>query len=118
MEAAAAMRLFSRSLDMKMRYTVFISDGDSSAYNAVCNMNDGKGPYNGIPIEKGECINHVGKRLGTALRKVREQILKENKTKTGKTRRVKQMGGKGKLTDFVIGKLQRYYSAAIRQWRS
>lgn len=115
MEAAAAMRLFSRSLDNKMRYTVFISDGDSSAYNAICNMNDGKGPYNGITIAKGECINHVGKRLGTALRKVREQVVTEKKTKTGKTRRVKEMGGKGKLTDFVMGKLQKYYSAAIRR---
>lgn len=115
MEAAAAMKLFSRSLDNDMRYTVFISDGDSSAYNAVCSMNDGKGPYNGIEIEKGECINHVGKRLGTALRKVREQVITEKKTKTGKTRRVKEMGGKGKLTDFVIAKLQKYYTAAIRR---
>lgn len=52
MEAAAAMKLFSRSLDNNMRYTVFISDGDSSAYTAVCNMNDGKGPYNGMKIKK------------------------------------------------------------------
>ncbi len=34
-------------------------------------MNDGKGPYNGIEIENGECINQVGKRLGTALTKLR-----------------------------------------------
>ena len=36
-------------------------------------------------------------------------------TKDGKTRRVKEMGGKRKLTDFVIGKLQKYYSNAIRR---
>lgn len=82
---------------------MFISDGDSAAYNAVCALNQGKGPYDGVQIEKGECINHVGKRLGTALRKIRDQIVTEKTTKSGKTRRVKEMGGKGKLTDFVIG---------------
>ncbi|KAK3878412.1 hypothetical protein Pcinc_016996 [Petrolisthes cinctipes] len=116
METAAALKLFGRSLDKYIRYTVFISVGDSSAYTAVCNMNNGKGPYDGVKVEKGECINHVGKRLGKALRKVREQVVTEKKTKTGKIRRVKDMGGKGKLTDFVIGKLQKYYAAAIRRF--
>ena len=78
-------------------------------------MNDGKGPYDSVQVEKGECINHVAKRLGTALRKIREQVVTEKETKTGKVRRVKVMGGKGKLTDFVIGKLQKYYGAAIRR---
>ena len=32
-EAAAAVRLFSRSLENNVRYTVFIFDGDSSAYD-------------------------------------------------------------------------------------
>lgn len=33
-----------------------MSDGDSSAYNALCNMNNGEGPC-GVKIEKAECIN-------------------------------------------------------------
>ena len=68
-----------------------------------------------MKIEKGECINHLGKRLGTALRKIRDQVVVESKTKSGKTRRVKQMGGKRKLTDTVIAKLQKYYSTTIRR---
>ena len=54
-EAAVAEHIFGRRLEKKLRYTVFISDGDSSAYNAVCKMNEGKGPYGGIIIEKAEC---------------------------------------------------------------
>lgn len=92
---------------------MFISDGDSSAYNAVCNIDVGKGPYEGVKVEKGEYINHIGKWLGTALRKIRDQVVRE-KTNTGRVRRVKNMGGKGKLTDVVIGKLQKYYTAGIR----
>lgn len=84
---------------------MFISDGDSSAYVAECNMNDDKGLYGDIKVEKGECMNHVSKRLGTALRKVRETVVTKKKTHTGKEMRKKEMGGKGELTDFVITKL-------------
>ena len=46
---------------------------------------------NGVSVVKKECVGHVQKRMGTALRKFR----KENKG----------MGGKGKLTDLMIDKL-------------
>jgi hypothetical protein len=49
---------------------------------------------------KKECVGHVQKRVGTALRKLK----KENKG----------LGGKGKLTDSFIDKLQNYYGIAIR----
>ncbi|KAK3877887.1 hypothetical protein Pcinc_017443 [Petrolisthes cinctipes] len=44
---------------MSMRYRVLVGDGDSSAYNAVKNMNDGKGPYKNTQGEKQECLNHI-----------------------------------------------------------
>lgn len=48
-------------------------------------MNDGKGPYSGIKIVKEECINHVQKRMGTRLRKLREELKEgEKKKKKGK----------------------------------
>lgn len=78
-EAAAAVRLYGRSLEKKLRYHVFISDGDSSAFDPVCNMNDGEGPYGDIKVTKDECINHVSERLGTALRKLRLQVVTEKK---------------------------------------
>lgn len=51
-----------------MRYITFISDGDSSTYTAVKELN----PYSGVEIEKQECINHVVKRLNTRLRKLKQ----------------------------------------------
>ena len=51
-----------------------------------------------IKVTKFECIGHVQKRVGTALRKVRKE---------------KKLGGKGKLTDKMIDRLQNYYGVAV-----
>ena len=96
-------------------HTVLISNGDSSAYDAVCQMNDGKGPYGDKKVEKGECLNHVAKRLGTALRKLRNEVVTEKTTKTRKQLRMKNLGGRGKLTDYVITKVTQYYGNSIRR---
>ncbi|KAL8595529.1 hypothetical protein ACOMHN_000737 [Nucella lapillus] len=48
-----------------MRYTTMLSDGDSKAFTELCKLN----PYGpDHPITKEDCINHVAKRVGTALR--------------------------------------------------
>ena len=57
-------------------------------------------PISGITVEKKECIGHVQKRVGTALRKLK----RENPG----------LGGKGKLTDGTIDKLQNYCGITIR----
>ena len=49
---------------------------------------------------KKECVGHVQKRVGTALRNLK----KENKG----------LGGKWKVTDALIDRLQNYYGIAIR----
>ena len=59
-------------------------------------------------IKKEECVGHVQKRLGTALRKYKKDN-KGKKLADGKT-----VGGKGRLTDKVINKMQNYYGKAIR----
>ena len=115
MEAAIAVKLFSRSLDKNIRYTVLISDGDSSAYNAVCDMNDGEGPYGNVKVEKGVCINYVAKRLGIALRKVREQVVTERKTKTGKVRRIKEMGANKNILEYSVAQAVLDYNAGYEK---
>lgn len=52
-----------------MRFTS-VGDGDSGAYNAVCGLNGGKGPYDEVPVTK-ECVNYVSKRMGAGLRKIK-----------------------------------------------
>lgn len=44
-----------RSENMGFRYTKLLGDGDSSAYNAVTNMNNGESPYS-LKVEKEECL--------------------------------------------------------------
>ena len=44
-EAAAALHIWNRSLEHNMRYMNLVSDGDSSAMNALNECNNGEGPY-------------------------------------------------------------------------
>ena len=98
MEAESAVRLWGRSEHLGFRYVTFLSDGDSSAFMAVTNMNDGQGPYT-AKVEKEECVNHIKKRMGTRLRKFFKKLKEEKVTKTGRVIRKSVLGGKHQLTD-------------------
>lgn len=106
MEVSGALAIFNRSEAKNgVRYTRYISDGDSRAFNAVVEAK----PYgDGVTMEKLECIGHVQKRMGSRLRKLRTTMkgkrLSDNKI----------LSGKGRLTDKHIDSLQYYYGAAIR----
>lgn len=98
MESRGAEILWQRSLKKwKMQYVNVLSDGDTNTYDKLCKLD----PYNGVPIEKEECINHMSKRLGTGLR----ELVKTEKAK-GVT-----LGGKaeGSLKETTIMKLTTYY---------
>jgi hypothetical protein len=94
MEVEGVKRIFKRSEQTrKLQYTEYFGDGDSKAYQEVQDC------YENIHIEK-ECVGHVQKCVGTALRKLKNDN--------------KGIGGKGKLTDSLIDKLQNSYGIAIR----
>lgn len=114
MGAEIALHIWSRTTDYKMRFTTFVGDGDSSSYNNICRLNEGRGPYE-VPALKEECVNHVGKRMGTRLRKIKKEAYEEVTTKGGKKRRRSILGGVNMLTDEVIDKLSLYYGKAIRK---
>ena len=108
MEAVAAVEIFSRSIEKrKLKYTTFVGDGDSSSFGQVKAALDEKFGSD-YEVKKEECVGHVQKRLGTALRKYKKDN-KGKKLSDGKT-----VGGKGRLTDKVIDKMQNYYGKAIR----
>ncbi|GFX13470.1 uncharacterized protein TNCV_2192241 [Trichonephila clavipes] len=95
METVGAYRIFERSENhRKLQYTDYYGDGDSKAYESVKNM------YAPNTVNKLECIGHVQKRVRSHLRKLKKSV--------------KGLGGKGKLTDNFIDKLQNYYGIAIR----
>ncbi|XP_035828926.1 uncharacterized protein LOC106013519 [Aplysia californica] len=103
MEKEAALRIWSRSiLKNGLRYISMISDGDAKTISAIHELD----PYPGIVVEKHECVNHVGKRLGKALRNIVSEKSKQKVTLGG--------NGHGKLREKVIVKLPAYYTTAIR----
>ena len=104
MEPECAEVMWKRSVSLhNMRYTTMVGDGDSKAYDTVCNVK----PYgNDVIIEKEECMNHISKRLGSALRNLVSDMSKKGVT----------LGGKkpGSLTANKIRKLGIYFARAIR----
>ena len=68
METVAVKRMFNRSKEInKLQHTEYFGDGDSKAYQEVQNC------YENIHIEKKECVGHVQKRVGTALRNLKKK---------------------------------------------
>ena len=68
MEAQGACCLYGRSLGKhKLRCIPFVGDGHSKSYAEVRKL----APYGeAVFIPKEDCIGHVTKRMGTALRKL------------------------------------------------
>lgn len=106
MESTGAISIWQRSVSKhKLRYTEMISDGDSKTFTNLAELK----PYGeSHPISKHECVGHVQKRMGTALRKLaNEKITDENGDRV-------RMKGKGRLTANTIKLLTKYYGKAIR----
>lgn len=100
MESTAAVMLWERSLEKKLRYVAFVGEGDSAAHKAVCSLNSGDGPYGtDYPVVKEECLNHVSKRLGIRLRTLKKKLAEP-----------------GKLTDEVIDSMASYYATTVRRF--
>ncbi|XP_065658536.1 uncharacterized protein LOC136083057 [Hydra vulgaris] len=96
MEPEGAKRVFQRSIDNRqLRYIQYLGDGDSKSYVNV------KNTYPDKEVEKLECVRHYQKRVGTRLRNLKK--------------REKGLGGKGRLTDATIDRLQNFVGVAIRQ---
>lgn len=81
--------------------TNILCDGDSHTYIA---LSEDK-VYGFIPIQEQQCVNHVKKRMGTALR----NLVDENKNKD----RELSMSGRGRMTH-GLKKLTNYYGWAIK----
>lgn len=106
MEGAGIIKIFSRSVERyDVRYTHYLGDGDCNSFDSVVASR----PYGDIQIEKLECINHVMKRMGARLRRLKLES-KNQKLDDGKS-----LGGKNRLTDKLIDKIQSYYGQAIKK---
>ena len=82
-----------------------LCDGDSKTSSAVRELT----PYDpDIKIEKEDCINHVSKRIGSALR----NLVAESKAQK------QPVSGKGKLTQEKMLKIQNYYRWVCKEQNS
>ena len=73
------------------KVTHYLGDGDSKGFvKAKCAVD--------WPMTKLECANHVAKRLGTRLRALRKKY---------------ELGGRGKLTNQAIDRMQQHYNNII-----
>lgn len=101
MESTGTIEIYKRSTEEKLvRYLPFIGDGDSSAFTRVKELK----PYGpDVPLAKDECHVHVVRRMGRALRKLKESMKGEN------------VSGKGKFTNAIIQAIQNFYGWAIRE---
>lgn len=86
----------------------------TSSYKAVCNVNNGNGPYASHSVVKEECVNYLQKRIGTRLRKLKGELKEEKVTKSGKVIKKSLVGGRHQLTDKQMDAYQRYYGKVIR----
>ena len=102
MESEGASIAFGRSVQLhNFGYMNMLGDGDARTFarllqDAPCGADN--------PIEKIECVNHVTKRLETALRNLVEK----------KKAQKEPVGDHGKLTQLWIKKLTNYYGRAIK----
>ena len=100
------IKIFKRSEDKyNVQYTEYIGDGDSKTYLHLVQAK----PYgHDVKIDKLECIEHVGKRFGYQMRRLKISI-RGKKLNDGKG-----VFGKGRLTLKLITSMQTYYTGAIR----
>ena len=105
MESEGAKRIWECSVEKNgTMYSTMVGDGDSSTYDTI------KNTYNEITVEKGECIGHMQKRVGSGLRELTRKHTKScNPLSDGKG-----LGGKGRLTGQVIDSMQTWYGRVIR----
>ena len=108
MEVEGSIETFLRSIKKhNLCYTTYVGDGDSSAFASVKNAVLLK--YGDqYKIEKEDCIGHIQKRMGTALRNYKSNA------RGSKLSDDKGVGGQGRLTDAIVDRIQTYYGYAIR----
>ena len=108
MEKEAVVEMFINSIERrKLKYGEYVGDGHTNSFGAVVHALTEK--YgDGYSIMKEDCIGHIQKRMGAALRNYKSEC-RGTKLPDGKT-----VGGAGRLTDKAIDQMQTYYGYAIR----
>jgi len=98
MKVDSVIEMFRRSESLfDIKYANYVGDGDSKTFKGILDSQ----PYEDFTVKNKKCIDHVQKRMGSRLRKLKQST--------------KGLGGKGKLTGKLIDELSIYYGLAIRR---
>ena len=100
----------SSVIERQLRYLTYIGDGDTKSFHVI-----DANPYPGFLIKKAECVGHVQKRIGTRLRKFKndnKELMPASYYGDKKDKAVKKITFY--LTQKSINRLQNYYGIAIR----
>lgn len=84
MEPHCTVEMFKQSLQYNLQYNQLIADGDTKMHMLLEQQ-----PYGSTLVEKCDCVGHVQKRMGMALRSLKTQYHSQNLS-DGKT-----IGGAG-----------------------
>ena len=108
MERDGVVETFLRLLEKhNLKYTDYIGDGDTNSFGAV--IEELKKRFGeSYKVNKQDCIGHIQKRMGSALRNYK------NSCKGSLLPVNKSVGEIGRLTDKIVDKIQTYYGYAIR----
>ena len=111
MEPHGILKIFQRSQEQyNLKYLGYLGDGDSKSFKTVA---EAEPPiYPGKIIKKLECCGHVQKRMGRRLIDKRDECKGKMYVENGK--QFKGIGGKGRLTQSAIKRIQGHYGGAIR----
>ena len=108
MEVEKFIEMFLRSIEKyNLQYVTYVADGDSRASGSVKKAVEEKFSDQ-YPLHKEDCIGHIQKRMGIALRNYK------NKSKGSKLNGSKRVGGTGRVTDSTIERMQTYFVYTIR----
>ena len=101
MEVSEGCVLFRRSKNLRLRYNTVVCDGDSKTIQA---LNKEK-IYGDHAVVKEDCVNHVAKRMWTAIDTMKKKLMGTPNSITGR----------GKVTKEVQDKLSGYYASQLKK---
>ena len=111
MEVHLTKKLFAQSIQLRVKYSTMICDGDSDSYNAV------KDTYGLDSVTREHCVVHVGKLLPTHLYAKRDKTYTTHRTASGTTIKkwtFKEKVGDLGLSSYKIDKLGTQFQAVIK----
>ena len=109
METQGVIEMLLRSIKKNgLRCTSFVGDEDSNCYALVCQGLKNAPKCHSYEVKMKECVGYIQQCIGTTLREYKRKM-KGIRLADGKS-----VSGKGRLTNVMINRIQKYFGQCIR----